>query len=113
MLAGLKIHFAGNNIAANTRPKTQNLFIKLSSRVDEYAAPSARSRILFIFFVFWGPETNGTLKINQKPNGGQDKTVFHQKKKQKKNSTQKHTKSHKGVKYILKMLNFPFVCIAR
>jgi len=27
------------------------------------------------FFVFWGPETNGTLKINQKPNGGQDKTV--------------------------------------
>jgi len=53
MLAGLKIHFAGNKIAANTRPKTQNLFIKLSSRVDEYAAPSARSRTLFIYLFFF------------------------------------------------------------
>jgi len=63
--------------------------------VDEYSAPSARSRILFIFFVFWGPETNGTLKINQKPNGGQDKTVFHQKKTKKKTArknTRKVTK---------------------
>jgi len=107
MLAGLKIHFAGNNIAANTRPKTQNLFIKLSSRVDEYAAPSARSRILFIFFVFWGPETNGTLKINQKPNGGQDKTVFHQKKTKKKQHAKTHEKSQRCKIYI-ENVEFPF-----